>query len=161
MAVEVWYAYVNRYLEPVLAACREVYQAELRAGTHWYPVPGALEWTLPFGMDDGNGLVRLTVVSEYVPERSETWARVAVAAGTAAFMGLGTGDVALPRYTDGGGEIRGVREPAAPPGSAPRPDARLTRGMAEALLEGVGGVPGSLREEPGGEYSFGVSMKPE
>ncbi|KOT82127.1 hypothetical protein ADK70_25210 [Streptomyces rimosus subsp. pseudoverticillatus] len=55
----------------------------------------------------------------------------------------------------------GVREPAAPPGSAPRPDARLTRGMAEALLEGVGGVPGSLREEPGGEYSFGVSMKPE
>ncbi|WP_158813364.1 hypothetical protein [Streptomyces rimosus] len=161
MAVEVWYAYVNQYLEPVLAACREVYQRELRAGTHWEPMPGALEWTLPFGMDDGNGLVRLTVFSEYVPERSETWARVAVAADTAAFGGPGTGDVALPRYAAWGGERRGVREPAAPPGPAPRPDARLTRGMAEALLKGVGGVPGSLREEPGGEYSFGVSMRPE
>ncbi|MFH8406734.1 hypothetical protein ACH4FX_18350 [Streptomyces sp. NPDC018019] len=32
--------------------------------------------------------------------------------------------------------------------------------MAEALRAGVGGVPGSLREEPGGEYSFGVTMEP-
>ncbi|MFD7666114.1 hypothetical protein [Streptomyces sp. NPDC059788] len=157
MAVEIWHAYVVRYLEPVLEVCRDVHRREWRAGTRINPVPGALEWTLPWGMDDGNGLVRLTVFSEYVPERGKTWARVVVAAGTAAFMGPGTGDVALPRFTAWGGEWVTKGAPPAPE-PAPRPDARLTRGMAEALLTGVGGVPGSLREEPGGEFSFGVAM---
>ncbi|MFH9424231.1 hypothetical protein [Streptomyces sp. NPDC017529] len=69
---------------------------------------------MPWGMDDGNGLVRLTVFSEYVPERTETWARV-VAAAARGFMGPGTGRVTLPRFTAWGGE-------------------QLTRGIAEALL---------------------------
>ncbi|MEU7154957.1 hypothetical protein [Streptomyces chrestomyceticus] len=160
MAVEIWHAHVIRYLEPVLEACRDVHRRERRAGTWMDPVPGALEWTLPWGMDDGNGLVRLTVFSEYVPERGKTWARVIVAADTAAFMGPGTGNVSLPRHTSWGGG-RPVQDAPPTPGPAPRPDARLTRGMAEALLAAVGGVPDSLREEPGGEFSFGVPMAPE
>ncbi|MEV5598225.1 hypothetical protein [Streptomyces sp. NPDC052496] len=155
MAVEVWYAYVTRYLKPVLTVLRDLHESEWRSGTRMDPVPGALEWALPWGMDDGNGLVRLTVFSEYDPERGRTWARVVVAADTAAFMGPGTGRVTLPRFTAWNGG-RTEEEPAEKP--APRPDAGLTRRMAEALLTGVGGAPGSLREEPGGEFSFGVAM---
>ncbi|MEU7205021.1 hypothetical protein [Streptomyces sp. NPDC045470] len=159
MAVEVWHAHVLQYLEPLLEVCRGVHLRERRAGTWMDPVPGALEWTLPWSMDDGNGLVRLTVFSEYVPERGRTWARVVVAADTAAFMGPGTGGVTLPRFRDWGGGRAAQSDPPSQ-GPAPRPDTRLTRGMAEALLAGVGGVPDSLREEPGGEFSFGVPMDP-
>ncbi|MFK8848659.1 hypothetical protein [Streptomyces sp. Ac-502] len=157
MAVESWHAYVIRYLEPLLEVCRDVHRREQRAGTWTNPVPGALEWTLPWGLDDGNGLVRLTVFSEHGPERDKTWARVVVAADTTAFMGPGTGAAAPPRFTARGSGRATQGDPPAP-GPTPRPDTRLTRGMAEALLAGVGGVPDSLCEEPGGEYSFGVPM---
>lgn len=160
MAVEIWQATVLGHVKPVLEASRDRCRRERRDGTVLPPFPGVLEWTLPWGMDDGNGLVRLTVFSEYAPERTETWARVVVAAAARGFMGPGTGRVGLPRFTAWGGEWVTPADEAQQPGvkGAPRPDEQLTRGMAEALLKGVGGVPESLREEPGGEFSFGVSM---
>ncbi|MEU2791592.1 hypothetical protein [Streptomyces sp. NPDC007100] len=160
MAVEIWHATVLGHVKPVLEASRDRCRRERREGTFLPPFPGVLEWTLPWGMDDGNGLVRLTVFSEYVPERTETWTRVVVAAAARGFMGPGTGDVALPRFTARGGEwVTPAGEAPQPDAQdAPRPDGPLTRGMAEALLKGVGGVPDSLREEPGGEFSFGVSL---
>ncbi|WP_416968896.1 hypothetical protein [Streptomyces sp. 4F14] len=152
MAVEVWHDYIASELRPVLAVLAA------RAGKRRDdPVPGALEWTLPWGMDDGNGLVRVTVFTEIVPESYERRIRVVVAAAARGFLEDG-GKLALPRYADWGAEYaRSRSEIDADTGRrVPPPDGKLTRGMAEHLCLALGGLPDTLSEEPGGEVAFSV-----
>ncbi|MFM9441498.1 hypothetical protein [Streptomyces acidiscabies] len=153
MAVDVWHEYVARELGPVLAVL------VARAGKpREEPVPGALEWTLPWGMDDGNGLVRVTVFTEIVPESFERRVRVVVAAAAKGFLEDG-GKLALPRYADWGAEYARSRSEIDADSSrrVPPPDGPLTRGMAEHLCRALGGLPDTLSEEPGGEVGFSVA----
>ncbi|MET9293285.1 hypothetical protein [Streptomyces sp. NPDC003077] len=188
MVAEYWYAYVLAHLEPVLRVCREVYERNTEGGTVWPAVDGMLEWTLPWGMDDGEGLVRLSVVEERGRGDGVPRARVAVAAKAEPFAFGRPTTVPLPRYRPEDSQVvrvagEAAAEPAPRPGSAlrpepphqpepaprpepphqpaptPRPDPDLTRRMARALLEGVGGEPESWREEPGGECSFAVRLR--
>ncbi|MHC5907049.1 hypothetical protein ACVNF4_24590 [Streptomyces sp. S6] len=156
MAVEGWHDYVARELRPVLAvlAARPgERRGEGVVGAD--PVPGALEWTLPWGMDDGNGLVRVTLVTEIVPETYERRIRVVVAAGARGFL-QGGGRLALPRYGDWGAEDARSRAEADGSRQVPPPDRELTRGMAEHLCLALGGLPDTLSDEPGGEVGFSV-----
>ncbi|MFJ3981569.1 hypothetical protein [Streptomyces fungicidicus] len=74
------------------------------------PVAGVVEWTLPYGMADGNGLVRLTVYTEVVPDTHERRIRVVVAAAARAWH-QDDGRVSLPRFTDWGATyVRPSRE---------------------------------------------------
>jgi len=153
MAVEVWHDYVARELRPVLAvlAARPAERkAEAVIGAD--PVPGALEWTLPWGMDDGNGLVRVTLFTEIVPETYARRIRVVVAAAARGFL-QGGGRLALPRYDHA--RSRAEAEDDGPH-QVPPPDRELTRGMAEHLCQAVGGLPDTLSDEPGGEVGFSV-----
>ncbi|MFF8596720.1 hypothetical protein ACF061_35950 [Streptomyces sp. NPDC015220] len=124
---------------------------------------GGVERTLPYGMDDGNGLVRLTVFTEVVPVSHERRIRVVVAAAARGWH-QDDGRVALPRFTDWGAEYvrsRQERADATAMTDLPRPDGPLTRGMAKALCAAVGGLTESLREEPGGEVGFAVAVRDE
>lgn len=161
MAVEYWYAYVARRLGPLVDLHRSGYAAERAAGQlNPDPVAGVVEWTLPYGMDDGNGLVRLTVFTEVVPDTHERRIRVVVAAAARGWL-QDEGRVSLPRFTGAGAESVRPRLESDPAVATdvPRPDRPLTRGMAEALCAAVGGLPGSLREEPGGEVGFAVAVR--
>ncbi|MEV7794365.1 hypothetical protein [Streptomyces sp. NPDC087512] len=162
MAVEYWHAYVADRLRPFIDLSRRGYAERRAAGDlNTDPVPGAVEWTLPYGMDDGNGLVRLTVFTEVVPETHERRIRVVVAAAARGWL-QDNGKVALPRFTDWGSDYARLRrdDTAAAPGG-PGTDGPLTRGMAQALGTAVGGLPGTLRPEPGGEVSFAVTVRSE
>ncbi|MDT0609127.1 hypothetical protein [Streptomyces lancefieldiae] len=161
MAVEYWHAYVVQNLKPLIDMRRRDHAAERAAGDLGAdPMAGVVEWTLPYGMDDGNGLVRLTVFTEVVPETHERRIRVVVAAATRGWT-QDDGKVSLPRFTGWGSEYvrprREIEDAAAL--DVPRPDGPLTQGMAEALCAAVGGLPESLREEPGGEVGFSVAVR--
>ncbi|MET9777834.1 hypothetical protein ABZ023_26870 [Streptomyces sp. NPDC006367] len=164
MAVEYWHAYVAEKLGPFIDLCRADYLAQRAAGDLGSdPVDGVVEWSLPYGMDDGNGLVRLTLFTEVVPDTYERRIRVVVAAAARGWL-QDDGRVTLPRFTDRDTGLRPRRESDAasgddPRSDDPRPDGPLTRGMAEALCAAVGGIPGSLCEEPGGEFGFSVAVR--
>ncbi|WP_217145707.1 hypothetical protein [Streptomyces sp. AC627_RSS907] len=161
MAVEYWHAHVVENLGPLIDLRRRACAAARAAGDPGVePMTGVVEWTLPYGMDDGNGLVRLTVFTEVVPDTHERRLRVVVAAASRGWH-QDDGKVSLPRFTDWGAEyVRPRRETEdASALDAPRPDGPLTRGMAEALCAAVGGLPESLREEPGGEVGFAVAVR--
>ncbi|MBD0419307.1 hypothetical protein H0H10_09005 [Streptomyces sp. TRM S81-3] len=159
MAVEYWHAYVARQLRPLIDLRRADYAAQRATGDlNSEPVEGVVEWTLPYGMDDGNGLVRLTVFTEVVPDTYERRIRVVVAAAARGWH-QDNGRVALPRFTEWGAEYIRPRRKTNATADVPRPDGPLTRGMAEALCTAVGGLPDSLREEPGGEFGFAVAVR--
>ncbi|MEU7567094.1 hypothetical protein AB0A99_13950 [Streptomyces fradiae] len=146
--LEVWQASTLDCLSGMLAGCRSA-TAGLDPRVRPLTIDGALEWTVPWGMDDGNGLVRLTVVHEPGTWSEDLRVRVVVAAGARAFDGSGT-RIHLPRYTGW--------EYGSPPPSVElsEPDRALTRSMAEYLRKHTGGDTSSLREEPGGALSFPV-----
>ncbi|MFH8447730.1 hypothetical protein ACH4CD_00715 [Streptomyces fungicidicus] len=104
------------------------------------PVGGVVEWTLPYGMDDGNGLVRLD--ARLAPGRRQGVPPALHRLGRATY-------------------VRPSREWSAAPAATdvPRPDGPLTHGMAKALCEAVGGLPASLHEEPGGEVAFAIPVR--
>ncbi|MGI5484940.1 hypothetical protein [Streptomyces lavendofoliae] len=150
--LETWQAEMYKYLSAMLEGCRSVI-ARRQPHVSGGELMGALEWTLPWGMDDGIGLVRLTVVQD---RESGGWdkpfrGRVVVAAGSKGFGGSDA-DVQLPRYT--GGEFR----PTAPTVELDERDRTLTKHMADYLLERVDGEASSLREEAGGSLSFTVVL---
>ncbi|MEU8510962.1 hypothetical protein AB0C76_05140 [Kitasatospora sp. NPDC048722] len=142
---EVWFADVLRHLRVLLAALPpliEEYRERRIAGG----IEGLLEWTLPWGMDDGVGNVRLTVVEVPSGWGERKRVRVVVAADAKAFHERkGSDDLPLPRYDEK------ARRPLWFPRSA-----SLSRDMAEYLLDHADGDAGSLRAEAGNAASFTV-----
>jgi hypothetical protein len=146
MTVDVWNRYVLVRLQALLAVFPPVIADQEDRNIVPRAMDGTLEWTLPWGMDDGNGNVRLTLV-----EADSAWGRpkrvrVVVSAKAAKFSDLVDGEVPLPRYN-----------PDAPPAhNAPK---QTTAGrMAEYLLEHTGGDVDSLRVEADGSRSFTVAV---
>ncbi|MEU6896356.1 hypothetical protein ABZ934_32390 [Streptomyces sp. NPDC046557] len=148
MTLDVWTNYVLVRLKALLAIFPPLIEEQRARNIIPHAMDGTLEWTLPWGMDDGLGNVRLTLMDEPsgwgVPKR----VRVVVAAKAAAFSSTVNKEAALPRY-----------DPTAPPGppagdtQEPR---RVSSSMARRLLEHVGGDPDSLRYEADGSQSFTV-----
>ncbi|QNP74565.1 hypothetical protein IAG44_37335 [Streptomyces roseirectus] len=151
MAVEAWHDYLTRQLRPVLEVLTARPVQHRKEGTPAaVPVPGTLEWTLPWPMDDGNGLVRVTVFTEIVPPPHGRRVRVVVAAVARGFLEDG-GRLTLPRYwpTD---------PPPTPTPEVSTPDRELTWSMAAHLCRTLDGLPETLTEEPTGEAGF--SLRP-
>lgn len=146
---EIWFADVLRHLRVLLAALPpliEEYRERRVAGG----IEGLLEWTLPWGMDDGVGNVRLTVVEVPSGWGERKRVRVVVAADAKPFHERkGSDDLPLPRYDEK------ARRPLWFPRSA-----SLAGEMAEYLLDHVDGDTGSLRAEAGNAASFTVVIMP-
>ncbi|MEV5886612.1 hypothetical protein AB0L74_28610 [Streptomyces sp. NPDC052020] len=113
---------------------------------------GVQEWTVPWGMDDGTVVVRLTIIRD--PEsagcRRPVRGRVVVAAGARGFERTGA-EVGLPRFTDDLSQARGFAD-------LDERDRSLTKSLTLELVEGVDGEVTSIREEAGGALSFGVLL---
>jgi hypothetical protein len=142
-----WAAYVQRHLNALLMVCPPLV-AEVRSH-HIIPrsIEGVLEWTLPWGMDDGEGNVRLTVI-----DASEGWekplrVRVAVATVAKPFVLGEETRVDLPRYI----EPRDTSLVTQGYG-----DAELAHRMAAYLVAHVHGDTDSLRQDANGYWSFTV-----
>lgn len=148
MTLDVWTNYVLIRLKALLAILPPLIEEQRARNIVPDAIDGTLEWTLPWGMDDGLGHVRLTLIHEPsgwgVPKR----VRVVVAAKAAAFSSRVNEEVALPRYDP--------TTPPAPPAGETREPRRVSTGMAQCLLEHVGGDLDSLRYEADGSRSFTV-----
>ncbi|MFB6809873.1 hypothetical protein [Streptomyces sp. NPDC056387] len=148
MTLDVWTNHVLIRLKALLAIFPPLIEDQRARNIIPAAMDGTLEWTLPWGMDDGLGNVRLTLIGEPsgwgVPKR----VRVVVAAKAAAFSSTVNEDVALPRYDPTGAH-------RAPAGETQEPR-RVSSSMAQCLLEHVGGDPDSLRYEADGSRSFTV-----
>ncbi|GAA2424611.1 hypothetical protein [Streptomyces macrosporus] len=144
---DVWERHVLRHLEAVLAMCGKLVARERERGRRAVvePVDGVLEWTLPWGMEDGTGAVRLTLVADPWTWGEPLRVRVVVAAAVRPFAPGGPAAVELPRH-----------DPEKPPGATVEPPSGLTWRMATYLLEHTRGDTGSLRGERAGAVSFTV-----
>ncbi|KPI25320.1 hypothetical protein OV450_7364 [Actinobacteria bacterium OV450] len=151
MTLDVWTNHVLIRLKALLAIFPPLIEDQRARNIIPAAMDGTLEWTLPWGMDDGLGNVRLTLIDEPsgwgVPKR----VRVVVAAKAAAFSSTVSEDVALPRY-----DPTAPTAPTAPPAGDTREPRRVSTSMAQSLLEHVGGDPDSLRYEADGSQSFTV-----
>ncbi|MFJ3204707.1 hypothetical protein [Streptomyces sp. NPDC086989] len=148
MTLDVWTNNVLMHLKALLAIFPPLIEDQRARNIIPAAMDGILEWTLPWGMDDGLGNVRLTLIDEPsgwgVPKR----VRVVVAAKAAAFSSTVNEDVALPRYDP--------TAPTAPPAGDTQEPRRVSTSMARSLLDHVGGDPDSLRYEADGSQSFTV-----
>ncbi|MBV2155429.1 hypothetical protein [Kitasatospora sp. SUK 42] len=143
---EVWFDDVLKHLRALLAAVPPLVEDRRKRRIAPEGISGLLEWTLPWGVDDGTGNVRLTLVDVPSGWGKPVRVRVVVAADAKSFGELpGGGAPVLPRYDER------ARRPLWTPGSAD-----LARQMARHLLEHVDGDAGSLRAEAGGAVSFTV-----
>jgi hypothetical protein len=146
-----WRHETLKYLRGMLEGCRSVIAAQ-DPNVSGLELLGVQEWTVPWGMDDGIVVVRLTVIRD--PEsagyRRPVWGRVVVAAGAWGFEGVGV-EVGLPRFTDDFSKARGFAD-------LDERDRSLTKSLALDLLEGVDGEVTSMREEAGGALSFRVLL---
>ncbi|MBO1418784.1 hypothetical protein [Streptomyces sp. FH025] len=143
---EVWFDDVLNHLRVLLAAVPPLIEDLRKRRIAPEGIGGPLEWTLPWGMDDGTGNVRLTIVDVPSGWGKPVRVRVVVSADVKSFGELrGGGAPSLPRYDEQ------ARRPLWTPGSAD-----LARRMARHLLEHVDGDADSLRAEAGGAVSFTV-----
>ncbi|HZG06735.1 MAG TPA: hypothetical protein VE546_24745 [Streptomyces sp.] len=144
---DTWEKHVLRHLEAALAMCRTLVARERERGHRAVvePIDGVLEWTLPWGMDDGLGGVRLTLAADPWAWDEPLRVRVVVAAAAEPFVPGRSAVVGLPRH-----------DPGTAPGARVEPPTELTQRMATYLLEHVGGDADSLRGERAGAVSFTV-----
>ncbi|MFJ8715763.1 hypothetical protein ACIRD9_21665 [Streptomyces violaceus] len=145
-----WRRDTLEYLRGMLRGCRSV--IENNSGVSGLELVGVQEWTVPWGMDDGIIVVRLTVIRD--PESTgrnlPIRGRVVVAAGARGF-GWDGFEVELPRYTD---EFSQVGRSVDLNGQ----DRSLTKSLTLDLLGGVDGELASIREEAGGALSFTLPL---
>ncbi|MDG9701324.1 hypothetical protein [Streptomyces sp. DH37] len=144
MTLEVWQKYVLRHLEAVLAALGPLAEDPVSGRTG--EIPGVLEWTLPWSMDDGMGNVRLTLFEERRGRGAAPRVRVVVAAVAKPFAFGQPTVVDLPRHDPDSAGTDGTGPQAGSP----------TREMARYLMEHTGGDAESLKREPDGAVSFTV-----
>ena len=138
MVDRVWHVLTHAYLMDMLQLCRAAMQRDVDRNI--VPTfPQTLELTLPWGMDDGNAVVRLTVTgAHHVEGRGYDQRRFAVVVFAEAVR-FGA-ELDPPRYP--GPDAPSARRRSVPP---------LTRSVAEYLREQTGGEPlaevgdGSLR----------------
>ncbi|MGW0964629.1 hypothetical protein [Streptomyces sp. NPDC002516] len=151
-----WHDATLSHLVGMLDACRTVIARNRKQAPHvrGLELMGVQEWTIPWEMDDGISIVRLTVARDReVQGNSPIAARVLVAAG-------GTGEygptVKLPHYAKQ--EYTGSFSQESEFVELSERHRKSTKWWADFLLKGVSGDPASLREEPGGAMSFRVLL---
>jgi hypothetical protein len=147
--IDVWQASVLRHLNALLMVCPPlIAYTRSHYHTNGTALDGVLEWTLPYGMDDGEGNVRLTLI-----EASAAWGkplrvRVAVAAVAKPFIFMQKTIMDLPRYTENGDVSVTTTECG---------NAELAHRIAAYLVANVnGGDADTLRADANGYWSFTV-----
>jgi hypothetical protein len=145
MVDPVWHVLTNAYLKDMLELCRSAMQRQVDKNIS-ATFPGALELTLPWGMDDGDAVVRRTGTGDHHPERGGSDQRRFAVVVFAEAVRFGEA-LDPPRFPgrDGAPERR-------------RSVPTLARSIAEYLREQTGGEP--LEEVGDGSLRFAVLAWP-